>query len=210
MIAIQQESVKELVAQVKKGSDLAFDELVVIAKPLLISTSNSFSRLHHKFTFEDFYSICLNALYQACLSYQDTNPSFLSYSKVFMLRHCWSELEYWNMAKRNIFDNKEITSDSKEYVDYVDRESLSAIYNDVAEVALDNHERKDFREKVSLIIDELYGEVKGKALKMYVFEDKTIKEISEETGLNYQNTYSIIKRGMKKIVAEYDIRYLDK
>lgn len=189
------EEVTELAVQVREGNQLAFKELEGVAKPLLVSLSNRFCRFHPKFEFEDFYSMALGAMYRACLSYSEENPSFLDYAKIFILREFWHEVKYWNAQRRNIFDVSEVS------IDY-----LSDVEVD------DNMEHEvfmsEFRERISTIINDCFAGRKADILKKYIVEDCRPTDIAKELGLKYKNVYSVIERGTRRIISEYNERYI--
>lgn len=201
----EQQEIKDLVQKVANGDCLAFTKLEGLARPLMFHLSQHYSSLHHKFEFEDFYSICMKALYDACLEYDPRNPSFFSYAKTFMLNQCGRELEYWNADMRNIFEQDEISSDMKKPDLDSDMEfslQLSTLVQ-VEDVA----ERNEFRDNIVEIIFNIFNEQKAEVMYLYIIEDMSPKDISISTGLQYQNTYTIIRRGMKKIAREYKLRY---
>lgn len=201
----EQQDVKDLVKRITDGDLDAFLELEELARPLTTSLSDYFSSLHYKFEFEDFYSICRNALYEACFKYNPDNPSFLSYAKSIMKRKCWRELEYWNAEMRNIFVNHEVSL----YAHEIDSE------NDyVAEIQLkddividDIVESNEFSENIKDIIFSIFEGRKAEVMFMFIVKDMTPKEISRELGLHYQNVYAIIRRGKDSVVNEYKKRY---
>lgn len=196
----QQERTKLLVKRVAEGEYEAFGELEGLAKPLLIHQANYFSSLHYKFEYDDFYSICLNALYEACLEYDSRNPSFLSYAKQFMSNQCKRELEFWNADMRNIFNIKEIMIGLEREVNEKDRlVSFITIEDEVL--------KNEFRKNVREIISSIFDETKAEIMILYIVNDMRPIDISQIVGLEYQNTYSIITRGMKKISSEYKTRY---
>ena len=197
----QQEHTKLLVKRVAEGEYEAFGELEGLAKPLMIHLADYFSRLHYKFEYDDFYSICLNALYESCLEYNPKNPSFLSYTKQFMLRHCWRELEYWNAEMRNIFSQKEILIGLEREVQVKEPRLVSF------KVIEDEVLRKEFRNNIREIISSLFDKDKAEIMILYIMRDMRPRDIAVQKGLEYQNTYSIITRGMKKISSEYKARY---
>lgn len=205
------ERVKALVAKVAEGNDGAFTELRDIAQPLTSNLSNYFSQLHYKFEYDDFYSICLNGLYQACLSFDDRNPCFLSFAKVVMTRACWREVDYWNMEMRNIFKVQEVSI----VQEWVDKEedlgaSLQGIYDDKELDACDILLYNEYRSDLAQIIDEVFDSVKAEVIKLYLFDDMSVSNISKKCGLKYKNTYSIITRGVSRVQKEYSLRFLDK
>lgn len=205
----EQNRAKELVANVvlDKDSD-SFSELEGLAKPLLINLSSYFSSLHEKFEFDDFYSICLNALYQSCLIYNPKNPSFLSYTKSIMLRQCWRELEYWNADMRNIFKISETDGETIKKED-VDRVSLNMLREKSSDVE-DEIIKDEFRGHIDSIISQQFDEKKAEVLRLYIIHDMRPIDISIKTGLHYKNTHSIITRGLAKITKEYNLKFLDK
>jgi RNA polymerase sigma factor (sigma-70 family) len=193
MMTRTKEDVLVLVKEAKDGNQGSFRELEEVAKPLLISLSNRFAGFHDKFEFDDFYSIGLYALHKACMSFNEGNPSFLSYAKVIILRSFWREVEHWNQAKRNIFLNNEVSFETEEL-----------LYSDnLDEIAFAN----EFREKLSLIIDDCFEEKRSKILKSYLFNNAKVIDISNDMGLNYKHVHKIIERGLKKIKDEYTSRY---
>jgi RNA polymerase sigma factor (sigma-70 family) len=203
----QQEGVKDLVVRVAEGDGDSFRELELIAKPLMVNLSEYFSGLHHKFEFDDFYSICRNALYEACLEYDRRNPSFISYSKTVMRNQCCRELEHWNAGMRNIFEQHEVSCDiisgecshSKEVIQLKTDKTTE-------DIALNT----EFNENVNEIITDIFDNEKAEVMRLYINKDMRPVDIAEVTGLHYQNTYSIITRGMKRITKEYNRKYLDK
>lgn len=195
MKTITRESVAQLAYQVKDGDNEAFRELESIAKPLLISISNRFSSYHHRFEFEEFYAISLEAMYKACMEYNGLNPSFLDYAKKFMLNRCYREVEHWNQGVRNIFENDEVG------VEELDRESYQ---DDMFEQLC----KSEFRKQVIEIIDENFDSRKAKILKMHIIEDKRISTIATELNVDYKNAYSVIRRGTKKIIEKYTERHV--
>jgi RNA polymerase sigma factor (sigma-70 family) len=201
----EQQEVKSLVEQVVNGDCDSFAELEGLAKPLMTNLSEYFSSLHYKFEFEDFYSICMNALYEACLEYNPRNPSFLSYAKSFMLRQCWRELEYWNAEMRNIFEQEEISCDLQLYDIDKDMKSSVQLRDEIYTEEL--VEKSEFRNHVAEIIADTFDNEKAEVMNMYILKDMSPKAISVKTGLHYQNTYAIIRRGMKKVASEYKNRY---
>jgi RNA polymerase sigma factor (sigma-70 family) len=196
----KQERAKLLVKKVVEGDSYAFGELEGLAKPLIVHLSDYYSSLHRKFEYDDFYSICLNALYEACLEYDSKNPSFLSYAKTFMVNHCRRELEYWNADMRNIFNKKEIQIGLER--DIPNENRLLCFITIEDEVM-----RNEFRNNINEIISSIFDDTKAEILRLYINKDMRPRDIAFITGLEYQNTYSIIKRGMKKIAIEYKKRY---
>jgi RNA polymerase sigma factor (sigma-70 family) len=195
MTAKTKEEIVKLVYQVRDGNNRAFEELERIAKPLLVSLSNRFANYHYRFEFEDFYMIALNAMYRACFEYDERNPSFLDFAKVFIFNRCSSEIEYWNQGKRNIFDNDEVEFDNLHGHAYSD---------DMVDTIFIN----DFRSQVIEIIDENFDETKAKVLKLHILEDKKVVDIANELGLQYKNVYSVIQRGTKKIINKYAEKHI--
>lgn len=195
------EDVLLLVHAVNSGNQDAFKELEGVAKPLLVSLSHKFSNYHHKFEYDDFYSISLLALYQACGKFSQDNPSFLDFAKLFICRACWREIEYWNQAKRNIFQVHEIAFDVDEnellyevgLISYVDS-SFDQIFE------------SDFRTKVNQIIDDCFDESKSHILKKRIFNNEKVCNIAKDTSLSYKHVHKIIERGTKKIQKEYALR----
>lgn len=189
------QDVVKLVYQVKDGNNDAFTELERVARPLLVSISNRFASYHERFEFDDFYSISLHAMYRACMEYNGLNPSFLDYAKVFMLNRCYREIEYWNQGMRNIFVNEEIT------IDALDKETYP---DDIFEQV----HRIEFRNNLAEIINECFDEQKATILKMHIIEDKRISTISSELSMDYKNVYSVVRRGTKKIIEQYNKRHV--
>jgi RNA polymerase sigma factor (sigma-70 family) len=192
------EEVLTLAMSVKNGDNDAFRELEGVARPLLVSLSNKFSRFHYKFEFDDFYSIGLLALYKACLSFREGNPSFLNYAKLVIVRAFWREIEYWNQNKRNVFENSEVEI----------KESDDLYYNfDMDDVVFTS----DFRSNVDTILDDCFNEKKSQILKMYFLQNMKVVDIANELRLNYKQVHKTIERGTKKVKVEYVKRYfLDK
>jgi RNA polymerase sigma factor (sigma-70 family) len=188
------EDVIQLAYAVQGGNQLAFCELEGVAKPLLVSLANRFSNYHYKFEFDDFYSIGMLALYEACMKFQEGNPSFLDFAKLFIIRAFWREIEHWNQDKRNIFKFTEIEYDSM---------NDSIYQSDLSQIVFVN----DFRDKLNLIIDECFDEKKSEILKMYFFNRERVCDIAQTTQLNYSYVHKVVERGTKKIKKEYSSRY---
>lgn len=200
-IKLEQEKVKQLVKNVKEGDCDSFGELERLARPLLVHYATYFAGLHRKFEYEDFYSICLNALYEACMEYNPKNPSFLSYSKIFMRNHCNRELEYWNMEMRNIFKVEEIMIG-------LEREIASKEVDLIALATVeDKASRDEFRNNVNSIIDSMFDDEKAEVLRLYIFNDMRPRDIADHKNFRYHHTYSIIRRGVPKIEEEYKTRF---
>ncbi|WP_124118415.1 MULTISPECIES: sigma-70 family RNA polymerase sigma factor [Paenibacillus] len=192
------EEVSMLALSASHGDNIAFGELVGVAEPLLVSLANRFSSYHHKFEFDDFYSVGLLALYKACQSFKAENPSFLDYAKLVILRAYWREIEYYNQGKRNVFENREVEmGDSDDFI-YSDDLSQTVFLS-------------DFREQLNLIIDDCFDEKKAQIIRMHIMQDMKVCDIASETRLNYKHVHKIIERGTQKIKKEYASRYvLDK
>jgi RNA polymerase sigma factor (sigma-70 family) len=201
VVQIEQEKTKSLVRKVaEEDSCEAFGELEWLAKPLMTHLADYYCSLHYKFEFEDFYAICLNALYEACLEYNPKNPSFLSYSKTFMVNQCNRELEYWNAEMRNIFTTQEIMVGLEREINTKD--SLVQFITVEDEVS-----KNEFRRNIKQIISYAFDDDKAEIMRLYIMNDMRPVDIAELKGMEYQSTYSIIKRGMKKIANEYKSRY---
>lgn len=200
-VQLEQEKTKLLVKRVTQGDFDALGELEGLAKPLMIHLASYFSSLHYKFEYDDFYSICFNALYEACLEYNPNNPSFLSYSKTFMVNQCNRELEYWNAEMRNIFVVKEVMVGLEREIDNKDSELIQfiTVENEIF--------KNEIRNNILDIISSKFDDNKADIMKLYIFNDMRPRDIADIKGLKYQNTYSVITRGMKKIACEYKIRY---
>jgi RNA polymerase sigma factor (sigma-70 family) len=202
----KQQEVKDLVAKVVEGDGDSFRQLEGLAKPLMVSHSEYFSSLHYKFEFDDFYSICLNALYEACIKYDPKNPSFFSYAKSFMKRQCCRELEYWNAEMRDIFEQEEISCDRQVYD--LDKDMESSLQLRDERETLEIAEEREFTRHITEIISSSFEGEKALVMYLYIIKDMSPKNISIQTGLHYQNTYAIIRRGITKIKDEYRARYL--
>lgn len=200
-IKLEQEKTKRLVQKVKQGDYDSFGELERLARPLISSLSFHYSNLHTKFEYEDFHSICRNALYEACLQYDPMNPSFLSYARTFMVNQCNKELEYWNAEMRNIFVVKEVMVGLEREIDNKDSELIQfiTVENEIF--------KNEIRNNILDIISSKFDDNKADIMKLYIFNDMRPRDIADIKGLKYQNTYSVITRGMKKIACEYKIRY---
>lgn len=200
-IQIGQEKVKQLVRKVQEGDCDSFGELERLARPLLVHYATYFSNLHYKFEYDDFYSICLNALYEACLAYDARNPSFMSYAKRFMSNQCNRELEYWNMEMRNIFKTKEIMVGLERDIDTKETRliALSTVDNQVL--------KDEFRGNINSIIDSLFDNEKAEVLRLYIFNDMRPRDIADYKNSEYHHIYSIIRRGFPKIAEEYKNRF---
>jgi RNA polymerase sigma factor (sigma-70 family) len=200
-IKLEQEKTKQLVKNVQEGDCDSFGELERLAKPLLVHYATYFSGLHYKFEYEDFYSICLNALYEACMEYNPRNSSFLHYSKIFMKRHCWRELEYWNAEMRNVFNVKEIMIG-------LEREVKTKEGNFIQLAMVEDEVfRNEFRNNVNSIINSIFDNEKAEVLRLYIFNDMRPRDIAEHKNSEYHQTYSIIRRGVPKIAEEYKNRF---
>lgn len=200
-IQLEQEKTKRLVKNVQEGDCDSFGELERLARPLLVHYATYFSGLHYKFEYDDFYSICLNALYEACMKYDHRNPSFLSYAKRFMKNQCNRELEYWNMEMRNIFKIKEIMIGLEREVNTKEPSLI-----ELATVE-DETFKDEFHNNVDSIINSLFDSEKAEVLRLYIFNDMRPRDIAEHKSLKYHRTYSIIRRGVPKIEEEYKIRF---
>jgi RNA polymerase sigma factor (sigma-70 family) len=188
------------VRKAKEGDPDSFGELERLSKPLMVHLSDYYSGLHIKFEYDDFYAICRNALYEACVEYDPMNPSFLSYAKTFMVNQCNRELEYWNAEMRNIFTIKEVMVGLERDIDT--RYSIIAMAT-VEDIAFQHQ----FRDNVDRIITSMFDEEKSKILKLYLFHDLRPRDISDIMEMKYHNIYSIIRRGLEKIEEEYKKRY---
>lgn len=197
----EQDKTKSIVRRVTEGDCYAFGELEGLAKPLMVHLADYYSSLHYKFEYDDFYSICLNALYEACLEYDPKNPSFLSYAKSFMVNQCKSELEYWNAEMRNPFIKKEIQIGLERDVPSKENRLLCFITTE------DEVLRNEIKSNIEHIISSVFDETKAEVMRLYINKDMRPRDIAVIKGLKYQNTYSIITRGMKKIAIEYQSRY---
>jgi RNA polymerase sigma factor (sigma-70 family) len=200
-IKIEQERIKKLVKKTAEGDCDSFGELERLARPLLVHYATYFSGLHYKFEYEDFYSICLRALYEACLQYNPKNPSFLSYAKRFMTNQCNRELEYWNMEMRNIFKVKEIMVGLEREIDTNENRLIQ-----LATVE-DKAFSDEFRNNVNLIIDSMFDNDKAEVLRLHIFYDMRPRDIADYRNSEYHKTYSIIRRGVPKIAEEYKNRF---
>lgn len=200
-IKIGQERAKLLVKKVQEGDCDSFGELERLAKPLLIHYATYFSGLHYKFEYDDFYSICLNALYESCLEYNPRNPSFLSYSKQFMKRACSRELEYWNAEMRNVFNVKEVMVGLER-----DIRTREGNFIQLAMVE-DEVFKNEFRNNVNIIIESLFNDEKAEVLKLYIFNDMRPRDIADYKNSKYHHTYSIIRTGIPKIAEEYKNKF---
>ena len=199
MIKASTEEVILLVSMVKDGDNDAFCNLEGHYKPLLISLSYKFSNYHHKFEFEDFYSIALLALYKACMGFNFDNPSFMKFANIVILRDFFKELQYWSQGKRSIFKNTEIESDSEileRLVYYQDDEMIDAIF------------LSDFREKLNIILDECFEKDISDIIRMHINGNDRICDIATKTNLDYKYVYQVVNRGTKKIEKLYSKRYL--
>lgn len=191
------EEVTELAISVKNGNKDAFGELEEVARPLLVSLSNRFSRYHYKFDFDDFYSIGLLAIYNACMTYNRENPSFLDYAKVFILREFWHEIKYWNAQCRNVFNTSEATLDC--IMELTTSDEVEQLHKEL--------EISDFRNNLINLIDELFDKDKARMIKMYILEERKIIDIASIMDLKYKKVYSAISRGLEKIISEYVMRF---
>jgi len=192
----EQEKTKKLVQKVKGGDCDSFCELERLAKPLMSNLSFSYSSLHAKFEYEDFYSICRNALYEACMEYDLRNPSFFSYAKTFMVNQCNRELEYWSMEMRNIFKVKEIMVGLGG--DIATKYSIIAL-----STVEDEAFQHQFREEINEILSAMFNKEKAEILRLYLFYDMRPRDISNAMKIKYHNVYSTIRRGLEKIEKEY-------
>lgn len=200
-IQLEQEKTKRLVKNVQEGDSDSFGELERLARPLLVHYATYFSGLHYKFEYDDFYSICLNALYEACMEYNPRNPSFLHYSKQFMKRHCWRELEYWNAEMRNVFNVKEIMIG-------LEREVKTREGNFIQLATVEDEVfQHEFRSNVNKIIDSMFDSEKAEVLRLYIFNDMRPRDIADCKDCSYHYIYSIIRRGVPNIAEEYKNRF---
>lgn len=196
-----QEHTKKLVKDVQQGNFDSFGDLERLARPLLVHYATYFSGLHRKFEYDDFYSICLNALYEACMEYNPRNPSFISYAKQFMKRHCWRELEYWNAEMRSVFNIQEIMIG-------LEREVKTREGNFIQLATVEDEVFKnEFRNNVNIIIESMFDDDKAEVLRLYIFNDMRPRDIAEHRNSEYHKTYSIIRRGIPKIAEEYKNRF---
>jgi RNA polymerase sigma factor (sigma-70 family) len=191
------EEVSELVRRARDGDEIAFRELELVAKPLLVSLSRKFTKYHNKFEFEDLYSIALNSLYKACVSYNERNPSFLDYAKLIIIRDFWREIKYWNAKRRNSFEFSEVPIDSV---------SETLIFDNSEEFDIEII-KSDVRDNISVIITECFDARKGEMLRRYFIENHRVIDIANDMDIKYKNVYSVVNRGMNKIVHEYRKRH---
>lgn len=200
-IKFEQEKTKKLVRKAVEGDCEAFRELERLSKPLMIHLSDYYSNLHRKFEYDDFYAICMNALYEACVEYDPKNPSFLSYAKTFMVNQCNREIEYWNAEMRNIFNITEVMIG-------LEREVKTKETNFIQLATVEDEVfKKEFHNNVNSIIDSLFDDEKADVLKLYIFSDMRPRDIADIKNSEYHHTYSIIRRGIPKIAKEYKDRY---
>lgn len=192
-----------LVSKVVEGDDASFRELEIIAKPLLVSLSSYFSSLHSKFEFDDMYSICLESLYRACLSFNHDNPSFLSYAKNIMYKSCSKEVKHWNYAIRNVFDNHEISFE-------ISNPLIIDSSGTPIDIVAENEAHKEFEDNVESILIDNFDSKKAQALRLHIIHNKKVSEIAKIMDLHYKNVHSIIRRGLPKLRDEYALRFLDK
>lgn len=188
------DEVLSLVLSVKCGNEEAFRDLERVAKPLLVSLSYKFAGYHQKFEYDDFYSLAQLGLYNACISFNEGNPSFLHYAKVVIIRSMWREVEYWNQGKRNIFNNTEVSMDGTQDLPYPDE------LDDLVFI-------KEFRRQIVDIIDKCFDNHKSRILNLY-FSGEKVCDIANQTGTNYKSVHNIIKRGTEKIEKEYKKRFI--
>jgi RNA polymerase sigma factor (sigma-70 family) len=193
-MTLSKEEIVSLAKSVQGGSEDAFRDLVVVARPLLVSLSKKFSDFNSKFDFDDFYSIALLSLYKASMSFKDGNPSFLNYAKIFIIRAFWREIDYWNQDKRNIFLHHEVD---------IENEHIPYNTDDLVEIAFVN----EFRTNLNQIIDECFDAEKSNILRLYLLKDTRVCEIALDKNLNYKYVHKIIERGTKKIKREYINRF---
>lgn len=191
------EEVTELVMKVKDGDNIAFGELEKVAQPLLNSLSRKYARCHHKLEVEDLYATAQHALYKACISYNEKNPSFLDYAKIIIIRDFQRQMKYWNAKQRNTFDTIEVPIDS-----VLDMSSYDNIEEFDSEIM-----KTDFRDNVVVIIDECFDAKKREILRRYFVDNQRIVDIAKDMNVKYKNVYSVVNRGMKKIIIEYKRRH---
>ncbi|MDP5273692.1 hypothetical protein [Chengkuizengella axinellae] len=184
------DDINDLVEKIVKYNDsYAMIQLEEKAKPLLKRFSIRFSNYHQKFEYDDFYSIAKIALYKACLKYETKqNNSFLNFAKLFILRDLWKEVSYWNFEKRNIFTHHE--ENLEEF-----KESLYQ-QNDTEEKII----LKEYQEQIKEIIAENFNSRNQMILKLYLFKQLTITEISVFLNIKYKSVYSVVMRGQKLII----------
>lgn len=206
---LEQQEVKDLVFKVSNGCEESFGRLEGIASPLIKSTAREYSKIHYKFEYEDFYALCVIGLYDACLSYKPTNPSFLLYAKLIMRRYCSRELEYWNQGKRNIFETEELPITFEQHgfeMNLIDEEVYKSNFNQLDNDVIYN----EFHFEIIKIINDCFDSKKATVMKLYIVDDMKVSDISNLMEMKYKNTYSIVNRGMKRIEKEYKRRFLDK
>lgn len=200
-VQIGQERTKQLVKKIKQGDSDLFGELERLAKPLMVHLADYYSSLHYKFEYDDFYNICLHALYEACMEYEPRNPSFLSYAKRFMVNHCNRELEYWNAEMRNMFKVKEVMVGLEREINTKENKLWQLV------TVEDEVFKNEFRKNVNNIIDSMFDDEKAEVLRLYIFSDMRPRDIADIKDSEYHHTYSTIRRGMPKIAEEYKNRY---
>jgi DNA-directed RNA polymerase specialized sigma24 family protein len=119
-----------------------------------------------------------------------------------MVNQCKRELEYWNAEMRNPFLKKEIQVGLDRDISS-DGKSRLLCFITIEDEVLKN----EFRQNIESIISSIFDETKADILRLYINKDMRPRDIAMIKGLAYQNTYSIITRGMKKISEEYKKRY---
>lgn len=207
-----QQEIRDLARRVANGDEFAFKELSEGgARYLLINLANYFSNMHSKFEYDDFYAICLEGLYTACLSFNvdgKDNPCFLSYSRIIILRSCWREVEYWKYDMRDIFNVEEVPIEVKPPNDDKDSYGYSMELRSTIRLE-EEYDSMETRQEILGIINNNFKQEKAEIMKMYLIEDMRTSDIADRLGIHYKKAYSTIVRGLEKIQKEYSSLYLD-
>jgi predicted DNA-binding protein YlxM (UPF0122 family) len=117
-----------------------------------------------------------------------------------MVNQCNRELEYWNAEMRNIFTTQEIMVGLEREI-----QSKDSIVQFVT--VEDEVNRNELWRNINQIISYAFDDNKADIMRLYIMYDMRPVDIAEAKHMEYQSTYSIIKRGMKKIANEYKRRY---
>lgn len=187
----------ELAHKASQGDNESFKELEEIAKPLLYFMAQKFSSMHHKFEYEDFYSICRYSLYESCckFSYNGNvkNPSFLSFAKLIIERACWREVRHWNADRRNPFDNSEVSLDDLiENTNFDVTDENSRTRNGIS---------AELRRDLVNAIQSLPNKRDAFVLYAYTYEDKSVEEISKVIGTKPKYIYQILNKARKELAV---------
>jgi RNA polymerase sigma factor (sigma-70 family) len=185
------------VSQVANGNKEYYGKVEEACRPLLKSLADRFSQYHPKLEFDDLYSIGQYGLYEACLSFNQNNPSFCAYAKEVVKKIMFKELERLGAIKRSKSEEVSI----EELDDFNGFEPISK------DTILDDMISKEFMNSLESIIEDSFDCYNAEILKSHLIEDKRVCDIARDLGYKYKKVHSVIRRGKEKIEYEYHLRY---